>query len=393
MIVKLGGVGDAVLATPILAPLSERHPAARLDVACWSAAQPVFLGNPRIGEVFSSPILDAAGFGHLARSLRFRELARLRTFFRGADAVLFLNRICTVGGFLKLLFAAALSGAAAKVGLDTDNRRGAFLDVRVPDPGYLVRHEVTYVRDILAALGIDVAPERLRATIHVDEAARRRVDDLLFPLGGRPFMTLHVGSSKEGWRALKRLPLQVWLDLAARIARDFGTPLVLVGGREDRDANAEFLARAPEHGLAGHPLFDLGDRTTLPELLEVISRSSLFVGTDSGVAHVGGCSRTPLVTVFLFSDSVGFAPLGDRSHVLSRRLVCNPCLYRKGYETCVRRECFGISAEEIFAKVRSVLGSSGGPGPLDTPALPRRPWRSRPDAADRPDRPKTLVRP
>ncbi|MBI5015039.1 MAG: glycosyltransferase family 9 protein [Deltaproteobacteria bacterium] len=215
------------------------------------------------------------------------------------------------------------------------------------------------MRDVLAAFGIEVCSERLQPKIPVSEAARRRVDDLLAPLGGSSFVALHVGSSKEGWRALKRLPLDVWLDVAARIVEAYDTPLVLVGSREDQDINQEFLARAKERGLSETALLDVGDRTTLPELVEVLSRAALFLGTDSGVAHAGSCSGTPLITVFLFSDYVGFAPLGDRSHVLARRPNCSPCLYRRGYDTCARRECFAISAEEIFEQAHAALASSG----------------------------------
>jgi len=354
VVMKLGGVGDAVLATPVLAPLKSRFPGATIDVVCWSAARAVFQGNTAVRGIFSSPMLEAEGFGGLMGNLSARELRKTRAFLKGADLFLFLNRISTVGGFLKYWLISLLGENGLKAGLDSDGR-GVYLDVRVPDRGFLVKHEVEFARDVLETVGCAVPLERMRGHVHIGVEDKNHITSLLAGHSIRDFVVMHPGSSLSGWRALKRIDKGVWRILVQRIRSEYRLPVVLAGSKEDDGINRE-LMEDPAWGVEGNPVLNLAGRTTVPQLAELISRATLFIGTDSGVAHVASCTKTPVVTVFGFSDFIGYAPWCEKSHVVAIRVPCGPCLYWKGYLSCRERECLDVTPDDIYRKVAEVLG-------------------------------------
>jgi ADP-heptose:LPS heptosyltransferase len=350
-------VGDAVLATPLLAPLKARYPDASIDIVCWTAARAVFQGNTGVNGIFSSPMFDAEGFGGLMGSISATELRKARAFLKGADLFLFLNRICTIGGFLKYWLISFLGGNGVKAGLDTDGR-GIYLDVRVTDPGFLVKHEVEFARDVLEAVGCVVPLERMRVHVHIGEGEKTHVTSLLAGHPIRDFVVLHPGSSLSGWRALKRIDQGVWRIFVQRILSEYRLPVMLVGSGEDDGINRE-LMRDLAGGAEGIPVLNLAGRTTLPQLAELISRAILFVGTDSGVAHIASCTDTPSITVFGFSDFIGYAPWGRNSQVLSTHADCAPCLYWKGYLSCGHRKCLEISPDDLYRKAAEILDEAG----------------------------------
>ncbi|MEW6488311.1 MAG: glycosyltransferase family 9 protein [Thermodesulfobacteriota bacterium] len=353
-VVRLGGVGDAVLATPILGPLRERYPGASLEVVCWRAAEGVFRGNPVVHRVLSSPLLDARTPRDLARSLRFREWVRLRGFFRGVDLVIFLVRTCSVAGFLKAALVAHWARKAVRVGIDTGGR-AHYLDLRVEEGGGAAQHEVGGVASVLKALGAPIRSDALSLSVPVSSGDRERAGELLGPLTGRPFAALHLGSSQEGWRGLKRFGLELWEAVARGLHDRYGLSMVLLGSHEDRQANFA-LARALASGRAGPiPVVDLSGRTALMEVVAVVERARLFVGTDSGVAHLAACAPTPGIALFAFTDFVRMAPWSQNAKVMVPPLACAPCQYTLGYERCENRCCFDLDPEEVLRTAGELL--------------------------------------
>jgi len=358
VVVKFGGVGDAVLATPVLQPLKDRFTGASIDVVCWTASRAVFQGNPVVRGTLSLPLLDAEGVGGMLKGLSVRELRSAKEFLVGADLILFLNRISSVGGFLKYWLVSFLGGNGLKVGLDTDGR-GIYLDVRIPDPGFLVKHEVEFARDILEAVGCSVPPEQMRTHVHIGAEDKEYISRFLARHSIRDFVVMHPGSSLSGWRALKRIDVEVWRVLVERMIAVYHISVVLAGSREDDGINRELIGIFPGGCVEGIPLVNLAGLTTIAQLAELISRATLFIGTDSGVAHVASCTDTPLITVFGFSDYIGYAPWSRNSHVVTKHLDCAPCLYWHGYLTCEHRNCRKVTPDDIYGKVVEILGNPG----------------------------------
>jgi heptosyltransferase-2 len=346
-VVKLGGIGDAVLATTVIPHLHSRFPDAGLEVVCCRPAALLLGAIPGVSSSFSSPVLDASGLRALGGRASLKEARRLAEYFRTVDLLVFLNRIVSTGGFLKYLFVARRAGKAVKVGIDTTGR-GGYLDVRVPDPGFLVGHEVDVMRDVLRALGKDVSRDEMRLTLPVPAAEAERIDRLLEQWGWRKFLVLHAGSSKTDWRGLKRIDPAVWEEVIRWAVKRAGIPVLLAGAGEDREVNECLMESVRGMGIPKDAVVDFTDRASLPGLCHLLRRAALFVGTDSGVAHIAAGAGIPSVVVFTFASPVDIAPWGRSIQIVRRELPCSPCIYWEGFRKCREKECRSIETEEII---------------------------------------------
>jgi ADP-heptose:LPS heptosyltransferase len=98
--------------------------------------------------------------------------------------------------------------------------------------------------------------------------------------------------------------------------------------------------------------FDL----SLPEVTALASRSHLFVGNDSGIAHIANAVGTPSVVIFGSSNVAHWRPWNDTaSEVVLEEMPCQPC---HGYycEKFERPECIlRVPVSRVTAAIESVL--------------------------------------
>ena len=139
--------------------------------------------------------------------------------------------------------------------------------------------------------------------------------------------------------------------LAAR-----GLDVVLLGSAGETGVNAEAAALAKKARVR-----DLSGRTTLPEALGVLASARLFVGNDSGLAHLASAASTPTVVVFGPTDPDATRPWDGarpdgrpvRLALARRRTPCAPC----GFPVCpIDHACMtGVTAADVLAAAASVL--------------------------------------
>lgn len=350
IVVKLGGIGDAILATPLLKPLKDAYPEAAIGVVTWTPSVAVYRNNEFVDLTFSSPLLDVRTVKGLLESISLRELYRIKSFFKDTDLIIFLNRIDSIMGSIKLAMLACLSDKAIRLGLDT-SYRGFFLDYKITDGGYFIKHEVEWVKDVLDMIGIQVNKEELKTYLNVPREDNIFVTELIDKYSIKNYIVMHIGSSQESWRGLKRIDIDVWRALIEKITARYNISVLLVGTKVDGDANKLLITELKRNNPQDERVFNFAGLTTLSQLTDLISRASLFIGTDSGVAHVASCADRPIITIFGFSDFIGFKPWSKKSFVVRKDLNCSPCIYRKGYMDCNNRKCLGISSEDIYRKV------------------------------------------
>ncbi len=68
--------------------------------------------------------------------------------------------------------------------------------------------------------------------------------------------------------------------------------------------------------------FDL----SLPEVTALLARSQLFVGNDSGIAHIAAAVATPSVVIFGSSNQAHWRPWATApAEVVFEEMPCQPC--------------------------------------------------------------------
>lgn len=206
--------------------------------------------------------------------------------------------------------------------------RAALLTHALPPRLFRGRHQIWKHLLLVEAAGARL-PDAPDASWEVpgDVAAKGRAVLESAGWDGRPFLAAHVASFAH---AAKRWGLPSYAAVCDRIAETKGFATVLLGSRDEGSANAEaagLLRRARVHDLSG--------RSTLADVLGILSLSRLFIGNDSGLGHLAGAVGTPAVIVFGPTDPDATRPWdGPRSDgqtpriaVVRRRTACAPCRF------------------------------------------------------------------
>ncbi|MBX3289244.1 MAG: glycosyltransferase family 9 protein [Acidobacteria bacterium] len=101
------------------------------------------------------------------------------------------------------------------------------------------------------------------------------------------------------------------------------------------------------------------DNLTLPEITALASRASLFVGNDSGIAHIAAAVKTPVVVIFGSSNIDHWRPWTDAPNEIV--FSDKPCTHYKGETNkglpdpkCIK--C--VEVKDVAASINKILKSS-----------------------------------
>lgn len=147
-------------------------------------------------------------------------------------------------------------------------------------------------------------------------------DELLAGLShGGPLIAIHPGARAPA----RRWPAKRFAHVADELVRRLGARIVLTGGPGEEET-----ARVVAEGMrAGLPL-NLAGKTTIGSLAAVLARLDLFVGNDTGPAHLAEAVGTPTVRIFGPADPRRWGPLDQTRHRVVRvAAACSPCGYRE----------------------------------------------------------------
>ncbi len=376
LVVTLADLGDALLTTPALQTLRAAQPHAHITILTTPVGMAALRDQPLYDEII---VFEKQRFNRPQQLLRPNNLiyaARLWRQLRQQpfDACLILHHLTTWFGALKYAALAFASGAQRRYG--RDNGRGFFLTDRVPDPGFGEHHQTAYWLAIVALLGGHGTPT---PTFQVNAPDQRTAALLLADHvdGNRPLVAMHPGAGQFA-PARKWSPTR-FAALADALIED-GVQVVLVGGAEEAPLRQTVLG-AMQYAAA---IRDLGGRTSLGELGAVLQRCTLFVGNDSGVAHLAGSVGIPVVALFGPTDVHAWGPYGGASwenagefpngvavlhsgqhRALQATIACSPCIYR-GHTLgtphgCPDRTCLHrIDVAQPLALIRQRLRELSG---------------------------------
>jgi ADP-heptose:LPS heptosyltransferase len=327
LVIRPGGIGDAVLLLPALRALRAAFPGARIDILAERRNAAAFaLAGPGF-----SPVVCYDAPSGVAAALRSEY-----------DVVIDTEQWYRLSAVI-----ARISGPKLSIGFATNERARLFTH---PIPYDLTSYEAYSFFRLLEPLGI-ASPKSLEVPfLEIPEAARIEARTLVAPLGGRPFLTLFPGASVPE----KQWGKENFRDLAARlIAR--GEALVVVGGRDA----AGLVGAAASCGA----LLDLAGRCSLAVSAALIGQGRALITGDSGLLHIAAGLGTPTVSLFCPSDPGKWAPQGGRHLALSAGRACGPCSRFGTIPPCRQNTpCLApITVDAVLAALDRVLADAAAP--------------------------------
>jgi len=323
-----GGIGDVLLATPVMRALRERYGSV---VALTARAHTgVLAGNPDVAEVWSDDVPFAEQAACIARS-KFAASVTTWASLRSA-ALPYVGRVPVRVGQARRPYSRFFTHRVV-VRSETGDR---------------ATHWTQILLDFARALGCDVAGATPYFAIAAD--ARASLATMLAAEGvAGPYVVLHPSRGISAARA--RWPAAPFIALARALACDGGVRVIVTGGEPDR-ALAQTIADAS--GARS-----LGGRTTLAQFGALAAGARAVVAMDSGPMHVAAAVGAPTVGIFaLQSDEPDrWAPLGPFTTTVRATYACPPA-HRK--ETCPDFACVGaLDVAAVVAALQRVVASSG----------------------------------
>jgi heptosyltransferase-1 len=137
-----------------------------------------------------------------------------------------------------------------------------------------------------------------------------------------------------------------WVLLAQDILDQYGTQVIMLGGPGDAEAGSRIHS-------ANNKIINLVGKSTLTQTASVIKHSSLLVGVDTGLTHMGIAFNVP--TLALFGSTCPYTDTTrDNARVLIHKMECSPCRRNptcNSEYTCMKY----ITIEEVMRNVREVM--------------------------------------
>ncbi|MFH1688111.1 MAG: lipopolysaccharide heptosyltransferase II [bacterium] len=334
-------LGDCIMALPMVNEAREAHPGSTVTVLAPAGLAELYAHNSAVDAVMTIP--DQYLHGWIA-VFKIRDIIAPGAF--------------DLGYVLPPSFGAAsgfkLGGVKTRIGYIADGRRLLLSKpLPLPTPLNSVHRSETYFSLLRRGSGIDM--EFARPKLFLNEGDVTAAEELLsrFELSPQTdYVTVAFRSVAES----RRWGAENYTELVKRILSRYKLLVVLIGGPDDRREGEELVAAA-----GGKEVINLAGKATLRQSATVISRSRLFVGNDSGPAHLAAAVGVPLIVLSGADDPAETSPLSPRKTLI--RLDHLDCL------SCVKNTCplkgdqhlqcmKGISVDKVMSEVDRCLSSA-----------------------------------
>jgi lipopolysaccharide heptosyltransferase II len=340
LVVQLDHIGDAVLTTPMLSQLKKRFPRASLDVLASDSNQELFRADPSVDHVIVSRqnwhARGAEQQSWLPEVLRLARQIRCRRYDWAMDPR---------GDFLVILLL-WLAAIPRRIGWECGGGGFMMTDTAPWDP---TRHELDSRRTLLAALGVRPAPDQFYPEVFPSWADVYHVREWLHAVQGlrSPLAVIHVGAGTSA----KRWPVASWSRLVHKLLDRLAGSILLVGTADDRWIGRKIARRDPR-------VVDWTGRLTLMQTAALCREADLFVGCDSGPAHVAAALGVPCVVLFSGTNRAEcWRPVGQFVHVLRHSVACAPC-HQKLCPIAGHPCMEGITEQTVVSAALSLINES-----------------------------------
>ena len=331
LVVRLRSIGDTVLSTPSLYALKRFLPTAQIDILVEDWVAPVLVEHPHVDNVV---VLERGGMISRARVAR-----QIRS--TGYDVVYNLH------GGTTATFLTRATGAPHRVGLKS-YQYAHLHSHQAPSPLVIWGQQKTHsVEQQLALLGWTGVPvtDRPRTHLAVTREAAHTVNQRLAKAGleDAKIALIHPGTAF----ATKQWATEKFARVAESLA-DRGFASVAIGAPQEREVLESLIL----HATGSITTLDL----SLPEVSALAARSHIFVGNDSGIAHIAAAVGTPSVVIFGSSNVAHWRPWNTAAaKVVLEEMPCQPC---HGYfcEKFPQPECIlRVPVERVVAAIDKTL--------------------------------------
>lgn len=343
LIIRLSSLGDVILTTPLIRKLRQIFPNSEIDYCTKSEYADIFRNNPDISKIIEAE-----------NDLNFGKLRQLKKRLKQESYDLIIDAHNKLNTFYLRLF---LKGRKKKF------RKYSIRKILLVKFKINLMKRLPPVRErYLNILKGDKAKSTnenyyRHPEIVTDTESKLRAEGLIKEINpdGKTIICI-IPSSKH---YTKTYPPELYADFINKL--DTGKFTVVLAGKGNDKLKAEKIKT-----LTGKFVIDMFDKLNLPELTELIKRSSLIISGDTGPMHIAEAVNTPLL--MLAGSSVkefGFYPQSKKSVVIENKAIkCRPCSHigrdscPKGHFKCMKEiqpDSILKAAYELLEKSQKII--------------------------------------
>ena len=357
-------LGDAVMTTPALLRLRERHPAAHLVLFTPEKLSDLWVHHPAIDEVISfAPDENLFSIRSKLRAGKFDTALVLPNSPRSALEVWIAGiprRIGYARPWRNWFLTQTVAPRAGAVQMrkrplseiqqlvaNNANRRPTSTG-HIPSSATTNAHQIHEYLHLAAALGAnpEPLPPRLVVTPEEIEAVKKKFS---LNLVKRPVFGLNPGAE---YGPAKRWPVDKFIAAAREIENRTHCTWLTFGSKADIGVAHRIESAIPNPPFA---VLNLAGKTSLRELMVLLKICRVLLTNDSGPMHVAAALGTPVVAPFgsTSPELTGPGLPDDPQHqLLKSDAPCSPCFLR---ECPIDFRCLnGIRVERVAEAVLKV---------------------------------------
>ncbi len=334
LVIRLGAIGDVILASPVLLNLKISFPDSQIHFLTRPKTSSIARLFTGVDEIIEFPqkgsIVDLFKSGEHLDDMGFEIALDLHGNLRSKYLMLHVSAP-TKAQYHKRRWERVRSVQQGTVKL-----------IREDSP-----HTIDLYNDAVAKAGGKIFARRPILRLNESMPSARLFDNEY------PTIAFAPGASFP----VKRWPAQRFEALMQAVYEKLGGNVLLILSHQDK-VMAEVKNNIPLNRL--RILID----ADLVELASAISNVDALVCNDSGLAHLGSSVGTPVIAIFgPTHPTLGFAPRGLKDIVVQVDEFCRPCSLH-GKTPCFREEqfCFNrITVDDVLSKIEGLLaGKSRG---------------------------------
>ncbi len=219
--------------------------------------------------------------------------------------------------------------------------RSFLLNIRIA-PSH-EQHDVLSYQNLLSPFGVSLPQPVLQIAVRPEELMA--MQQSLQQIGIQQDQHVVIVNPGAAFGLAKCWPQEYFQRLCELLQRNPETVLIGIGDAKGRQTVETIFQKFPRcHNLAG--------KTSIRELVALISLSDLVISNDSGPMHIAAAVRKPLIALFGSTNPLRTGPWGQAT-VIQKKVPCSPCYLRE----CPKNFCCmkSITPDEVFMHAQQML--------------------------------------
>ncbi len=284
LVISMAGIGDTILATPLLRELRANFPQARIEsLVLWAGSRDILADNPALNAVHQRNFLTASTASNMAFLLKLRQERfdvsinthpQSRIHYRGIARV--------ISARLRLSHV-----------YDCWTPLDRWLVNRTLPQDYGL-HTVCQNLDLLPLLDARVTSTSPALEIMLAPKDHEWADSFVakHEIVGRTLLGVHVGSGGTKNLRFKRWPLASYAQLLRQALERWPDLSVLLFGGPDETADIQWLMETVRS-----PHLIRADTKSLKQAGALLKRCRAFLSVDTALMHLAAAMKTPQVVI------------------------------------------------------------------------------------------------